>query len=215
MSTDNQNRLDHVADVLSSQLEPVVRFAHPFIRILPWLVFALVYTYAAVQYIGVRPDIAVKLADPLFLFETAIGLAMSMSAAMTAAWLCVPDMRGQVWMVAFPALLGGVFLVWETIRSVTEGLALQAPHWDHCFEDALLFGTVPAAVLIFTTVRGATTRPFLMALMNVIAVAALAYVGLRFTCMLDTVGHSLIYHVFPFVVFGSVLGLAARRVFRW
>ncbi len=206
---------DSLIESLTDELAPVRRLAHPFLRAAPWIALALAYISGVVYFLGLRPDMAGKLADPFFLFETAIMASVALSAALASSWLCVPDARGQKWMTSVPVTLIAVFIGWTALRSVTEDFSLPSLHWDHCFQDAMLMGFVPGVAMIFLSVRGATTHPFLMALMNGLAVGALGYVGLRFTCMLDTVGHSCIYHLFPFVISGALLGAAARRIFRW
>ena len=202
-------------DDLAESLQPCKSPAHPLVRVLPWVFLALAYMTGVVNYLGIRPDLVHKFKDSTFLFEIGAMAAVSFSAAMASAWLCVPDMRGAKWLVAVPLTLLGTFVFWCGVRAHVDGFALPAMHWDHCFNDAMLMGLVPAAAVIFMSRGGATTRPLLMGMMNALSVGALGYVGLRFTCMLDTLGHAGLYHLLPFIVFGALLGGAARFVFRW
>ena len=212
----NNQSVEACIDNLAEDLRPVRRFRHPFLRALPWIFVAFLYVTAVVQYLGVRPDLmSTRISDPAFLFEAGMMLAISLSAALAALWLCVPDMRGRAWLPVVPLTLLSGFVFWCVVRAQTEGFAMPEIHWDHCFQDAALMGFLPAVVLVFMTAKGATTRPLTMAFMTVLAVGALGYVGLRFTCMLDTVAHAGLYHIFPFAVFGGVLGFAARRLYRW
>ena len=200
---------------LTDELSIVTPLPHPFYRILPWMGVAFVYTFFVVMYLGVRPDAGDKMYDFAFVFEIVMAVSLALSAGVCAAFLCVPDMRGRTSMLFVPVGICAVFLGWTVFRSVTEGLMLPAPHWDHCFQDALLVGTVPAAFMIFMTTRGASTRPYMQSFMVALLVMAVGYTALRFTCMMDTVGHSMIYHLFPFVVFGVLGGVCARRIFSW
>jgi len=202
-------------DNLCNGLRPCKRLPHPFLRALSGAILALAYVAGVVNYLGIRPDLAQKFQDTAFLFEIGTMGAVSLSAVLAASWLCVPDMRGVKWLVAVPLTLFGVFLFWCGIRAHVDGFAMPAMHWDHCFNDGLLMGFVPAAAVIFMSRRGATTRPFLMALVAVLSVGALGYVGLRFTCMMDTVGHAGVYHLLPFTVFGVLTGAGARVLFKW
>ncbi|HBR69934.1 MAG TPA: hypothetical protein DEA55_11220 [Rhodospirillaceae bacterium] len=211
----SNTNMDAFIDNLAEGLTPCKRLAHPLRRALPWVILALVYTAGAAQFIGLRPDLAQKFADPVFLFETGLMLAVSLSAFMASCWLCVPDMRGAKWIVATPVTMLAVFVFWTVLRLYAEGFEIPALQWDHCLSDGALMGFVPAAAVIFLGRAGATTRPCMMALMNVAAAGALGYIGLRFTCALDTAAHSALYHLLPFVVMGAVLGAGARRVFRW
>lgn len=206
---------DHTIEMLSNSLCPVKRQFHPVWRILPWILACAGYVAFIVDYIGVRPDAAIKMTDTAFLLEIILGGGIFLSSIVAAAFLLVPDQRGQGWLVIVPWVLAGVLVLWSGIRAISEGLALPAPHWDHCFADALFLGTVPAAFIMFVSIQGYTTKPRMMAAMHMLSVAGLGYVALRFTCMMDTVGHGFVYHLVPFVLFGGLLGVLARYVFRW
>lgn len=206
---------DTVIDNLCEELKPCKRLAHPLLRALPWALMAALYVAAVVNFLGPRPDVAAKLQDSAFLMDIGLMSAVSLSAALAAAWLCVPDMRGARWIVAVPLTLLAVFFFWCGIIVHLDGFSVPEMHWDHCFSDAMLMGAVPAAAIIFLVRRGATTRPFMSAAMSVLSVAGLGYVGLRFTCVLDSIGHAGLYHLLPFVAFGVAMGAAARFVFRW
>ncbi len=202
-------------DNLTEELSPMRRLVHPSLRALPWVALAMAYVAGVVNYLGLRPDLFAQFENSTFLFETGLMFFITLTAVLASAFLCVPDMRGRKWLVSVPSTLFLAFLLWTITRSFTEGIHMPAIHWDHCFQDRALMGFVPAVAIMFLGTRGATTRPRMMALMNILAVGALGYIGLRFTCSLDTVGHAALYHLFPFIVFGSALGFAARRIYRW
>lgn len=206
---------DRLIENLTAELLPVRPLRHPLVRSLPFVVLALLYTSGVVWHLGLRPDLVHKFKDTVFLFETGLAGFIALSAALASVWTCVPDMRGQKWVLALPLVSVGVFLFWTGLRAWTEGASIPTPHWDHCFEDALLLGALPAAFVIVLSRKGATTCPRTTAGMNILSTAALGYVGLRFTCMLDTVGHTALYHLLPFLVLGGILGLTARRLYRW
>ncbi len=209
------NTTETLIDNLTEELKPRKKLAHPLARALPWMMVAMAYVAGIVNYLGVRPDFAAMLQDSIFLMDTGLMAAVSISAALSAAWLCVPDMRGVKWLVAVPFTLLATFFAWCAIVSHVDGFSMPDMHWDHCFNDAMMMGFLPAAAIMFLTLRGATTKPLTMSLMSVLSVAGLGYVGLRFTCMMDTIGHAGMYHLLPFVVFGALLGAAARFVYRW
>ncbi|MCF8496703.1 MAG: DUF1109 domain-containing protein [Alphaproteobacteria bacterium] len=212
----SQNNIDNLVDSLAEDLAPVCRLAHPLLRIAPWIAAAVLYTAGAIAFLGLRPDLSLKMSDPAFLFEVSLMAMMAFSAALASAWMCVPDRRGQGWVVPVPVTLLGVFFLWSFVRSYAEGVLLPPLHRDHCFISGLLMGAVPAAALVFLLRRGAaTTCPSLMALMNILAVGGLGYIGLRLTCRMDTVGHACFYQLVSFLVGGAVLGILARRIYRW
>ncbi len=211
----SEKNTDNLIDELTQELEPVKCMVHPLRRVVPWLVGVVMYVVAIVHYIGLRPDFYKKFEDLSFLFENAMMALVAVSAALSASWMCVPDMRGQKWLISAPFSFLFVFLTWVGLRGLVEGVNLPSMHIDHCMADGFWMAVIPAALLVFITTRGATTRPILTALMTALSVSAFGYIGLRFTCMMDTIGHATIYHLVPFVLFGAVLGLLARRVYRW
>ena len=200
---------------LSADMPPLKKLAHPTLRTLPWIAIGAIYLFAVVQYLGLRHDAALKLQDTSFLFEVGIVAFISMSAALCSSWLCVPDMRGHRWINAVPLTLLGGFFILEVSRLITEGFFMPDIHWTHCQNDGLLLGVIPAASIMFLSKKGSTTQPFMMIAMNVLAVSSASYIGLRFTCSIDMVGHSFILHMLPFIVMGGIAGFAARALYKW
>lgn len=212
MSKDDVNSL---IDSLSEELEPIKPMLHPVLRMLPWILFVFIFVAYGVYDEGLRFDMAERLRDETFLFEISSAMLIVLTSAMAALWLCVPDVRGQIWVVTIPIILVLHFGVWLLAKSVADGVHMPHMELGHCFYSGLYMAGIPAAVLMFITYRGATTHPYLMALMNMICASFLPYLGLRFTCPMDTVGHSFVHHIFPYVFIGMVIGALARRIFKW
>ena len=211
MDKNTENLIGH----LSAELKPVPVLVHPALRALPWLGLASVYLAGVVFFLGLRGDIVEKLGQGPYLFEIAAMGFISLSAALASSWLCVPDMRGNKWILAVPFGALAIFVLWTGARGVLYGVDMPAPHWDHCFESGILMGFVPIVGMLFLARKGATTRPVTMSLMNTLAVGALGYIGLRLVCPTDTIGHAFFYHLFPFMVLGLVTGAIARKLYRW
>lgn len=207
--------LEQLIGNLTEQLAPVRPLAHPLKRGLAWMAFALAYMGLAVWISGVRPDIADKLTDQPYLLETALGAAMALFAALSSMWLCIPDLRGQRGLSVVAYTLFAVFLGWTLLRVLTEGMHAHDLHANHCFAEGLLYGFFPMLALVILSRKGATTHPFQQSFMNGLAVMGLGYVGLRFTCALDNVEHCTLFHFMPYVLLGGVLGLFARKIYKW
>lgn len=208
--------LDNLINDLADDLEPVSRISHPILRALPWFFVSLIYTGVVVYLVGLRPDWYAKLTqDAGFIFEIKAASLIGLSALLCSSFLAVPDMRGQKWMLAVPSTILGVFSLWMLSRCITEGVYMPQMHWDHCFTEAILMTFVPAVFMMFMARVGTTTRPIMMSFCNMMAIASVGYIGLRFTCMVDTVGHACFYHLFPFLVLGGILGFVARKLYSW
>lgn len=207
--------LDALIGNLTSELCPVQCLGHPFRCAVMWVGLTVIYEALVVMIFGLRPDIALKIADLHFLFETGLVLAVGLSAAMASAWLCIPDMRGLRWLAALPISGVAIFFFWAFLNLVTGGDVVSVPHLGRCFASAALSSLVPMAALVFMMRRGSTTSPVLSGVMNILAVGCAGYVGLRLICTTEGIGHDLAYHVFPFMLLGAVIGLFARWIYRW
>lgn len=211
----SEEKLDKLIDGLCDCHTVVKPMVHPLKRILPFLVFAVIYLGGLVYFAGIRHDITDKFTDPAFLIENTLMIFVLTTAAICSSFLCVPDMRGQKWMIAMPLTALGIFTVWSIIRAWSEGLYMPHLHFDHCMGEGLFMASVPLTTVVFMVRRGATTHPYLSALMSVLYAGGLAYVGLRLTCSMDTVGHATVSHLIPYLFVGTAFGLGARRLYKW
>lgn len=211
----SDKNVDDLIASLSDGLEPIKKAKHPLFYTLPWLLIALAFSVYIIYRVGIRHDALEKLNDPVFLFETILVAALGGCAAISSGYLMIPDMREKKWLISVAGTIAVVFLLWNVVKSFAEGLHLPQLSFDHCMREGLFIAFIPMMALIFFMRAGATTRPVVMALMNILAGSSIAYIGLRFTCSMDTVGHSTILHLTPYIVIGSIIGLIARRLYKW
>lgn len=214
MSSENQN-IDSLISSLSDELTEVKVLAHPLHRAMPWIVFAVLYISFAMAVVGVRGDIFVKIQEPLFIFELLMIFAMSLSAALCSLWMCVPDMRGQKWMIAVPITLFLVFLSHFGLKLALDSYAMPSLHFHNCHKEALIFGAIPAIAILFLSMRGNTVQPVLLSFMNILAVGGLGYIALRISCASDNIGHLCLFHLLPYIAMGIIITLIGRKLYRW
>lgn len=210
-----QESTEEFIERLSEDLKPVKHIFSPVWTVTPWLIVVLGYLAGVVHFLGLRMDWEEKLAAPEFLFELSLTFSIAVSAGYCAGWMAVPDMREKNWMQAVPLTLFGAFLLYMLCHIVPEGMSVPHLQWHHCFSDAILMAFVPIAALSILVKQGATTRPRMLSLMSVLAVGALGWGALRLTCMQDDVAHTLFYHFIPFIIFAVLVGVLARRLYRW
>jgi hypothetical protein len=216
MSNDNNDKsIESLIGALTEELKPVERTKHPLFYALPWLAIAGFFAFFVVEYVGVRHDVAEKLRDSVFLFENIVIAALGIVSVIASAYLMIPDMRGKKWLLSVSFTLAVIFVLWNIVKAFSDGLHLPHLRFDHCMKEGLFVAFIPMMALIFFMRSGSTTKPLIMAFMNIFAGASIAYISLRFTCSMDTVGHSTVMHLTPYVVIGSVLGLLARRFYKW
>lgn len=202
-------------DTLCVELCEVKVMPHPMRRFWPWIGFALLYLITSIAAFGLRADIAVQLQNQNYIFEMTVVFAMAVSAALCSVWLCVPDMRGQSWLIALPLALFSVFAFWNGLRICLEEFHLIHLDWHICYFEAFVFGVLPALMIITLSLRGRTTHPLLLSVMNALAAGGFGYLGLRLTCGADGIGHICIFHILPYIAFGLFAAMLARKVYKW
>jgi hypothetical protein len=207
--------LDSLIGSLAQDLKPVKPLPHPLVRIIPLVLFSLLYISAIITYVGFRVDLGLKLQDSIYLFEIGFVSLVALNAVLVSALLGVPDARGAGWFVFSPLVMAGAFVLWSVGRGLLEGFYMPHFHWDACLTEIVAMSVIPALGLGVMTYYSNTTRPRLLAVVHTITVAAIGYVGLRLTCPVDTVGHTAVHHLIPFMILGTVLGFTARRVYKW
>lgn len=212
MSVDN---LDRLAEVLAADLAPGKTLRHPALRALGVFLPALVWVAGAVLFIGLRPDFTAMLEQGTYVAELLFILTIAGSAAVASSWLAVPGRKGQAVALTIPLALVAIFVFLLGMQAAGEGFHVPTPELLRCPLNGLVMATVPVAAFIVLMRGGATTRPRLAAFMNMLAVAALGWAGLRMTCPANNVSHTFFYHFLPFLAVGGVFGALARRLYRW
>lgn len=214
-TTNKETNIDDLIGGLCEDLSPIKRLWCPYRLFALWSVVTLLYFCIVIFVIGLRHDLMEQLSNSTFIFEAIIALSFAFSAALTASWLTIPDMRGKAWFKAVPMTLFGVFVIWNGIKGVIDGIDMPHFEWTHCVSYGLFMEAFPLAFIIFLAFFGKTTRPYWMMFMNIISVAGIAWLGLRLTCPMDDMGHAFLYHFLPVTVIGGLLIAFARRIFKW
>lgn len=203
---------------LAAKAEPVRRLPHPARRMAAWMALSLVYVAAFIWVIGVRADLAEKLADPRFIIEVSAALLTSMMAA--AAAFCAGCPGRPVWerfapfpfMAVWLASLGeGCWRQWTLYGA--NGLALHAD--VVCFVSIFAVSLVPAIAILVMIRRGAPIAPMSTAGLAMLAATALAAAALRFFHDQD-VSLMLLIWQFGSVALLAGAGFVVGRLFlRW
>lgn len=208
--------IDNLIDSLSGDLAESSKACCPTQRFVLWLAISTAIVSGFLYFVGIRPDINIKASAPFFLMDMALAASLTLTAGYSAFLLCLPDRAGKGWFTAIPLTLLATFIVWSIIKATTSDFTLPEFHLTHCVKNAGAIVIAPAALIVFITARkSGVTAPYLLMSMNLIAPAAISYLGLRASCMMDTTGHDVIYHMVPFLALGIILGLVARRLYRW
>lgn len=213
----SEQDINRTIENLCSDLKPV-KPQSPLWRSLLWITIAISYVVAIDNMVGVRPQMIEHLRDDEhYMFEILLALLTGISASIVTFFLTVPeDGYQRSWMLPVPATLFAVHVLWMLVRFTHEDIGDVPIGWfSHCWMDSLLMAGLPGMLALIFIRRGATVRPFWLAFNAVLAVSAFGWIGIRFTCPFDTVGKAYFVNFLPFLVFGLVIGFAAKKLFRW
>ncbi len=202
---------------LTQDVKPVKCCRHPLLRLLPFLFVAVIYIGGIFYFYGVRPDLAAKWGDSIFVFEVLLMAMIAISSALSSVYLSLPDKGGYGWLPVVPFTALGIFALWSIARIFSNGMPLVMPglHMDHCMGEGVFMAIIPLAMLLVITRSGATVAPYLSAAMGVISAGAIGYTGLKISCSMDTVAHTLVSHLAPYLLIGALMGIFARKLFKW
>ena len=202
-------KTEELIRTLAANAVPVQRLPHPAMRAMVWLAISTAYIAGFVWLVGLRPDIAEKLAEPRFLVEVGAAYLTSMMAA--AAAFCASCPGRPVWERFAPLPFLAVWLAslgegcWtDWLRSGPEGVTLRMDFL--CFPNILIISTVPAVLIFLMVRRGAPIAPITTAALATLAAAALAATALR---LFHTQDASLMVLVWQFGSVALLAGIAA------
>jgi hypothetical protein len=199
-------------DRLSTGLAPVRRLRPPLQRAGQWLLLAGLVVALLTALYGVRPDLGLRLNQPIFAASLAGSLLTGILAALAAFQLCLPD-RSRLWallpapaVVLWVATIGyGCLTDWVSIEpgGIRLGSTLE------CFV-TLVVTTVPLALALFAMLRDvARLYPTTLGMMGGLAVAGIVATALSLIHQLDATVMVLLWNLGAaalIVVLGGAFG---------
>jgi hypothetical protein len=201
-------------DRLSASLTPVRRLRPPLLRAGQWLLLAALVVALLAVLNGARPDLALRLRQPVFAASLAGSLLTGILAAIAAFHLCLPD-RSRLWLllpapavVLWLATIGyGCLTDWVSIGpdGVRLGSTLE------CFA-TLLITTIPSAVVLFAMLRDtARLYPTMVGMTGGLAVAGIAATALSLLHELDATVMVLLWNLGAAALIVVLAGAFGRR----
>lgn len=206
---------DELIAQLCGGLEPV-KPRCPYRRISVWLLLSVAYIVGVIAYLGLKVDIQEHLTNAAFLFEMSMAVAILITSALASSWLSFPDCIQRDWMKIIAVTLFSSFLMWVIANGVEEGVNVQSIFFLSSCSRGLAVEFIPFIALIYLSAKGNTTQPYWSMAMNVMAVSALGWIGLRLTCsMYDSMTYGFLHYLLPFAILGAGIGFFARKLLKW
>jgi hypothetical protein len=211
-------RTPELIDTLVDCAAPVRRLRPPLVRATLWLVFAaLVLVLIAVGH-GVRPDLAERLHQPVFVIGMSAALATGILASIASFRVSLPDSSRWWLLLPVPPLalwvstIGyGCLVDWINIgpNGVRMGEAVR------CFA-TLLVTSVPLSIAMLVMLRyAALLRPTEVCTTGGLAVAAMTAVALSLFHDLDATVMILIWNLGVAALIAGLASLLGRSLLTW
>jgi hypothetical protein len=205
-------------DALAASAKPVKRLRPPLVRTGLWLLLAgAVFAVLALSR-GARPDLAERLAQPVFAVGLGASFATGILAALASFLVCVPD-RSRAW-ILLPAPTLVVWISTVSYGCLTNWVAIDANGIQlgeaaSCFA-TLMLTSLPLAIALFVMLRfAAWFRPATVAIAASLAVAAMTASALSFFHAFDATIMILVWNLGVAAVIvgiGSVIGRRAGAI---
>lgn len=203
---------------LVANAEPVRRLRSPVARAAGWLLFAALMLALLAVAQGVRPDLELRLQQPVFVIGVAAALATGVLAAIASFMVSVPD-RSRGWLLLpLPALavwvstIGyGCLTAWVSIGP--EGVSLGEA--ARCFATLVLVGAPLSLALLVMLRYAALLAPTPVAITGNLAVAAMTATALSLFHELDASAMIMIWNLGIAALLVTLGGVFGRRMFSW
>ncbi len=213
-------KTDDFIEQLSSDVKPVRRLASPIKRFLTWFLASFFSISIGISLMGIRSDFDQALKNPKFVLETLVILAIAILAAAGAFVMSVPGVERKPiirWLVIIPSIAWPLCLAYRLyiIYSQTNSFAFIFDYGFGCIKDIFLLGILPGSFLFFMLKTAAPLRLSWIGALATLSAAAVAAVGVQFTCSVDGPVHIFLWHVLPVVVIGLTGIALGKRLLRW
>lgn len=211
-------RTPELIDTLVDCATPVRRLRPPFVRATLWLVFAaIVLALIAVGH-GIRPDLAERLHQPVFVVGMLGALATGVLAAIASFKVSLPDSSRWWLLLPLPPLalwvstIGyGCLTAWVSIAP--EGIRMGEVF--RCFA-TLLMTSLPLSIAMLGMLRyAALLRPTEVCVAGGLAVAAITAFALSLFHDLDATIMILIWNLGVATLIAGLAGLFGRSMLAW
>ncbi len=211
-------RTPDLIDSLVANTSPVQRLRSPVVRAMGWLLLAALTLGLVTFAHGLRPDLALKLEQPVFVISVSTALLTGVLAAVAAFIASVPGRSRRWLLLPIPALavwmgtIGyGCLTDWVRIESDT----VSPGDTVLCFAMVVAV-SVPLTLVMLVMLRHvARLSPVPVVMTASLAIAALAAAVLSIFHPQDATVMILIWNVGVAAVFCVLSGAYGRQLLNW
>lgn len=208
----------NLIDLLAADAAPVRRLRPPMVRAACWLLLAALILVLAASHHGLRPDLATKLTQPVFVTGIAAAMLTGVLAAVAAFMASVPGRSRRWLLLPVPALLIwfatiGYGCLTDWVRIGPAGLS--PGETASCFATLMMVSLPLSFALLIMLRYVARLSPGPVAMCGSLAIAAMTATALSLLHPLDATAMILMWNVGIALLFVSVSGRFADHLFNW
>lgn len=207
---------EQLIENLSHDLQPIKVTACPYKLFGKGVGLVLFYIILMLVIVGVRDDIFIKLASPLFLAEIIILAFAIIGSLLSAFFLSFPDICQKKSVLFYPVislLLFVVIMVMEYINDSSVNVVVE--HSIGCVLAIGMLSFIPA-IMIFRTIRKqASTYCCTAGFITLLTATSIGAIILRFSEKIDSITHIIGWHYLPLIGFGMIGMLLGKKILKW
>ncbi|MEY2930479.1 MAG: hypothetical protein RL033_1228 [Pseudomonadota bacterium] len=210
-------KTEALIQALVADVRPVRRLPRARQRCVNWLGLGAVLVVASASALGLRPDLAAKAQDVVFLGENAALLLVCLLAARGAFQLSVPEEARSASTYAQPLLALGLAAGLVVLRGHSATVGTLEPELSHglsCIQRSAGLGALPVLAGWAMLRRAAPLQQRWVGLFLFLSAFSLATIGTQVLCNADGALHLLLWHYLPLLLAGlagAALGEVAFR----
>jgi len=211
-------RTPDLIGALVDSATPVRRLRPPLVRAALWLLLAALVLVLIVTAYGLRPDIAERLRQPVFVLSMVAALITGILAAIASFQISLPD-RSRWWLL-LPAPALAVWLSTIGYDCLSDWVSVgpndnRISETVRCFA-TLLLTSVPLSIAMLVMLRyTALLRPTESSAMSGLAIAAMTAFSLSLVHDLDASWTILAWNLGVAGLIAGCACLFGRRLFAW
>lgn len=166
-----------------------------------WLLLMVLYFVVLASFSGLRPDILVKLLQPLFLFELVMILTLGVVCAYVASVLALPDSAQKPWIRFVPFVFLTCLLailayqIWTT-KTLPLADCLKLGNYQ-CIMHIIFYAIMPAIVMFVMIKKAAPIKCCWLGSVVGLCVASFSYAMMRLVEASDDPSTLAVWHLVP------------------
>ena len=189
---------------------------HPYMLSLKWMGWAVAYLVVSLMFSGLRPDLAAKLHEPLFVAELAALSGIFIATSLSASLLAFPDIH-QLRRLAFaPVIAFALFVLVMILAWQADNPPAPLPmHSFQCTLAITLVSLLPAAWIFYVMRKFASTHYHLAGCCALLFAFSIGAIWLRLYELNDSIMHVIEWHYLPMIAFGIAGLWLGKNVLKW